>query len=145
MRTWLEPWLRRLFAAVLLLAGIVLILHAGEWVATHLKMTDTAAVARWLGAAIHEHQEVLVVFMMAVIACMPTELPSPFNQIPFFVWSWSWFSGSVRQFANMQHPGLVKSHSEQTEGPGGSRIVTDKISASIPSPAAEPVKSREAE
>ena len=134
----LNIWLRRLFVSVLTVALIALTLHAVEIAARHMNMAMASAAAKWIGDLVHAHQDALVLLVLAAVSVMPTELPPPLNRVPTLVWIWSWFSGSVRQWVNMQHPGIVVSHVEQHDSPGGSSTVTDKTT--IPAPVKEEAK-----
>ena len=133
-------WMKRAFAGASVLLLVAAALWAAERAAAGLDMHETAAVAAWLLSAERTHRELLMVFSLAVIAVLPEELPDPFDKVPLFAWMWLVFVRAMKLFVSMQHPSMASQrHTEQSDGPGGSRTVTDTASMPV-APGEEPRK-----
>jgi hypothetical protein len=49
-----------------------------------------------------EHEDALALLALAVIACMPDELPASLRALP--AWLWVWLAKSLKTFSSFRSP-----------------------------------------
>lgn len=64
----------------------------------------TSEVAQWLAGFMSRHSEGLTLLVLAFVATMREQLPSPLNRIEMLVWLYDWVHDALKTLVNLRTP-----------------------------------------